>query len=253
MPLSYKIIKNSNVSCEDSDSSIIDTKIDCCFQESFLVETPYDKEYDDIINKDIIIEQMKKELLLELEQERLFILETARKESEELKLDSKEQGYKAGYEQGYDNGIKKAQIEGITIKNNALNLIIQAEQQVQEYFIENHNNVIKLAANMAESIVQNTIDETSENIIMLIKPVLLQFGKKGNIIISCRPENIAYIKSYLHELEYSCPDAKFILLEDSNLEKNGCIIENENQIIDLQIKKQIKSILEEIKDNKYLE
>lgn len=255
--LSYRIIKSDSIDCSEEGISFIDTKIDYCAKESFLVQALQDKEYEDIIDLDHIREVIHKGLILETEQERLKIIKDGKKEAENLKLAAKQNGYeeglKEGYEQGYRKGIKAAQHEGLIIKNNALSLIDQAHKYISSYLAENHNNIIKLAASMAESIVHTTIDESSERIIMLIKPILQQFGKKGNIIITCNPDNIAHVRCYLHELEESCPDAKLIILEDGNLEKNGCVIENENSIIDLQIKGQLNSIIEEIYENKNLE
>lgn len=257
MPLSYKIIKNSNISCDKEDISVIDTKIDYSIQESFLKLDIYEDDSKDIINIDKIREQIRRDLYLEYEQERLEIIAMAKNEAENISLLAKQQGQKdglmKGYEEGYRRGIEAANAEGVSLKNNAISLIEQAQKQVSIYFTESHDNIIKLAGVMAESIVQSTIDVSDENIIMLIKPVIQQFNKKESIIITCHPDSIAYINCYLYELENSCPNAKFIILQDGNLEKNGCVVENENEIIDLQIKKQIDSIIKSIEDIKSLE
>jgi len=249
MPLSYKIIKNCNVSKDQKEPSLIDTIIDYSEHEKniSLIQEEEEDQQDKIIVENLRSE-ICKEMSIEVEKQRQKIINTAMEEAERLKVQGQEQGYEAGFSQGYQKGMQDAEVEGITIKNNAINVLEQAKKNVSEYFIENRANIIKLARDMAESIVHSTIDTTTENIVMLIKPVLQQYGKKENIIITCHPNNSAYIKGNLHQMEELCPDAKFIILEDKNLESNGCVIENEHQIIDLQIKKQLDAIVDEIKN-----
>lgn len=254
IPLSYRIIKNWNVSSAKEDLSIIDTKLDYRIKESHLTLVP-DEQHEETNNVDDIRDEIRKEILLQIEEEKLNIIEKAREEANLLRLEAEnlkeqivQEGYEEGFTKGYKEGIKEAQKEGQIIKNNAISLIEEAQNQVREYFNENRSNLIQLAADMAESIVHSTIDTSSENILTLIKPILDQCIKKENIIITCHPDNSTFIKNNLNKLEDICNEAKFIILEDSNLEKNGCVIENQHQIVDLQIKKQMKSILEELRN-----
>lgn len=251
--LSYRIIKSDYVDNNEEKISVINTKVDSCIKESFPSETSKDLGYEHIIDLDIIREEIRKELLIESEQERYNIIELGKKEVLAAKQKGFEQGIKEGFDQGYKKGLKEAEFEAIKIKDNAISIIDQAHKQVKDYLLENQHNIIKLAANMAESIVHTTIDESSKNIIQLVKPILQQYSKMHNIIITCHSESIDYIKCYLHELEESCPNAKITVLTDNNLEKNGCVIENENSIIDLQIREQLNSMIQELIETKTLE
>ena len=254
IPSSYKIIKKENISSIE-EFKVVDTKIDTEFEDELeeqLGDIVPDKEEKETYDLEEIKREVKKVLYKEMEEKRDNIIQQAYKKAEELKIEAKKQGFKEGHNQGYENGYKeglrKAQDEAIVIKNNALSLIQQSEDYVSQYLDENKEKIIQLAADMAESIVHHTIETSSENIFLLIKPILQSYDKKDNIIISCNLENYDYIKENLQELKDICPGSKFVILKDNNLEKNNCIIENEHQIIDLQIKNQIKSILEEIKD-----
>lgn len=247
IPLSYKIIKNCNVTCDQEDLSFIDTRVDMNTHERVLSLVPQEECEEDAIDIEEIKAAIHRELSIQIEKERLEILEMARKEAESLRIEAEKQGHEAGRMEGYQQGINEARREGITIKNNAIRIMEQAERHVSEYFIENRVKIIKLAADMAESIVHSTINTSTENIVLLIKPILQQYGKEEQIIITSHPDNIPYLKGNLHQMEELCPNARFIVLADNNLEKNGCIIENEHQIVDLQVKKQIDAILEEIK------
>lgn len=260
---SYKIIKSINVDSED-ERSVILTKINSNSTKAFISEHPSETfvEDENSHTEDIenIREEIYKQVHQEAEAESAKIIEMIMTEAEDIKAQAKaqgqemgikqgyEQGYKQGYEEGLQSGLIEAKNESIEIKNNAISMIEQAEKNIDEYFKYNKANIIKLAAEMAESIVHTKIDTSSDNILMIINPILQQYGKKGNITISCHPNNILYLKENLYKLEANYPDSKFILFEDGNLEKNGCIVENKTQIIDLQIKKQLDSIFEDIKD-----
>lgn len=256
---SYKIIKSININSEDEKTAIL-TRIDSNYNKKSFSQIPVEivneeKEID-LIDIEAIRDEIRNQILEEIQEERANIIRIAKVEAENLKTEATKQGqdlglkqgYQQGHQQGYKEGLNEAKMESIEIKNNALSMIEQAEKNIEDYFNTNKANIINLAVEMAESITHYTIDSSSENILMLINPILQQYGKKGNITISCHPDSIKHLKEHLHQLEDSYPESKFILFEDGNLDKNGCIVENKTQIIDLQIKKQLDSIIEDIKE-----
>ena len=242
MQSSYRIIKNQNISNEEKGISIINTKA----MES------YKKEKQELMDKEkaeevsLTSDKIQKEILIKLEEERLHIIKTAKKQANAIISDAKKQGYKKGYDIGYKEGINRAREEALGIKNKALGLIKQAEEDVSNYFRENQENIIRLSAQMAEAIIHHKIDTSDENMLMLIKPILENYEGNGNIVITCHPDKVALMKEKAKELQTISGDSRFIVLGDETLEKYDCTIENQYQFIDLQIKKQLESIVAEI-------
>lgn len=249
---SYKIIKNHAVVYDDGKLSIIDTKVDCEKTSSLFLdeEKPQAEEVISSELENLLREKIRRELLDEIERERELILQNAYEEAEKIKDVANQRGFDEGYglgfNKGYEEGMEKAYGEGQAIKSSAISLLKQAEEEVKKYCHDNKKSIVALAADMAESIVHTTIDASSQNILLLIKPILESYSKKENIIVRCHPHNIDYIRMNLYQLENMCPNEKFIILEDFTIEKNGAIIEDEEQIVDVQIKTQIQSILHEI-------
>ena len=260
---SYRIIKK-NYALLNDDTSLIDTKVDYDIQVYGNIDSQgLSKKNSRERN---IREDIKESLLLELKDERDKIINEAKNEVEKLKSDAKEDGYKEGFdrglqdgfnqgleegsikglESGYSQGIENAKDEAKEIKRNAINLFQDAEREVGVYIDENRQRIIRLAGQMAESIIHSTIDTSSENMLQLIKPVIQQFKKVENVIISCNPKNYDYLRKSIYTIEKKYDNTKFTILEDENLEKNGCIIENDNQIIDLQIRKQLENIVNKL-------
>ena len=261
---SYKIIKSINVNDENKKSVIL-TKIDSNYDEEFFSQEPIEiveeeKEEVSFIDTEAISKEIRKQILAEIQEEnqekRANMVRVALAEAENLKAEATKQGqelglqkgYEQGHLQGYKEGLDQAKLESAEIRKNAIDMVKQAEKNIEDYFKSNKLNVINLAVEIAESIIHYTIDTSSENILMIINPILQEYGKRGNITISCHPNNMKYLKEHLHQLEEDYPESKFILFEDGNLEENGCIVENKTQIIDLQIKKQLDSICKEIKE-----
>ena len=273
---SYRIIKKDNASISSEDTSFIDTKLDydkLDLGDSY-VDLPDDTHLgdEDIKNPEDelngIRSQIRKDLIEEIQEERDSIINKAIKEAEEIALRAKDTGYKEGFNQGLERGMKQgisqgnkkglengylqgiidAQDEANQIKKNAMDILDKAGDEVEKYMAENQKRIIDLAVQMAESIVHSTIDSSSENLMQLIKPIIQQFRKVDSVIITCNPHSYDYLKKSLYQLERKYEDIKFVLFEDETLEKNGCLIENENQIIDLQIGKQLKNIVEKIKN-----
>lgn len=256
---SYRIIKREEIDYGEATSSVetqIDYLRDCFYNEELLEGEFHDEleEREDIeeIDIDKIKENIRKQLYKEIEYEKANILDGASKEASQLKKESFEKGYKdgikKGFLEGYEKGKEEAEKDCQEIKGNALDLFTQAEENVAQYFDENRTRIIGLAADMAESIIHKSIESSSENILMLIKPIVEEYRQRQQIIIAAHPNNYETLRDNLNQLTDTYEDTKFVILKDSSLEENGCTIENENQIIDLQIRKQLHIIIDKIND-----
>lgn len=255
---SYRIIKSDNIHCEGESQLTINNsyekKID------FYIPNEKEEKHDDLIDLDSIkeeirislMEDLKEELYKETEEERKKIIDRAKNKAKELLEQAEEQGFesglKEGFTKGYNQGIEEAKEEASKIRENAIQTVQEAHKYVEEFYTKSHDEIIRLAADMAEAIIHTTINESSENILMLVKPIIQRFGKTGSIIITCHPDSLDYLKMYQYKLEEICPNTIFTILGDGNLEQDGFVIENENQIFDLQVSKQIESILRSIED-----
>lgn len=260
MQSSNRVIKNEDVSYSDNVVPISNIKIKMPVVEEEIEETIDCVDEGSEVSSGATITQLRDELMVEMEIERQAVLnkavEAAQEEIAMLQQEAMNKGYEEGYikghKEGIDQGIEKGYSESEAdrkrIKENALKLIDQAEEEVEEYFEESRKEIVSLAAAMAESIVHKTIDSSDENLLSIIKPIVEQYEGKENILLTCHPDSTSFLKENIEKLEVLCPETRFIILEDANLEKNGCTIENESQIIDLQIGKQINSIIEDLKN-----
>lgn len=238
--LSYKIIKNTSnsghkqLSSLDASSFIIKEKA-----TEKATETKED-EFQDIKP---IEEEIRRKIEEETLSQREAILEMAMSEAEKIREDARREGSASGYEEGYQRGFEDGRMETEGMRKSALRYIDEAEKKVKEYFLRNEKKILSLAAKIAGKIVHQTIDSDAENVMLLAKPVLHQYGKTEKVVISCHPENVDFVRGHLSEVEKLCPNAHILILEDDMLERNGLVIENENQIADMQIAKQLERFM----------
>jgi flagellar assembly protein FliH len=206
-------------------------------------ESPLE-EFDQTNIRNVIRAEIRREVEEEAARERSAMLEAAALEIGKIKEAAREECARDGYNEGFQRGFMEGKLEAEELRKNAFRLIEDAEKKVSEYFEEYEERILRFAAKIAEKIVHQTIDHHSEDVMLIAKKTLQEYGKAENIIITCNPENADSVKEHFSEIEKLCPNAHVIILEDKSVEKNGLIIENENQITDLQIKKQIERFME---------
>lgn len=240
---SYKIIKRSQkINEEETQLASIDLKTytpteSVDYDDYALDDNPLSKE-------DVLKNQVKKEMEEELEALREEFLAQTKLEMDSLEEAAYQEGLAKGTEEGKEAGREEIYKELDTLRMEALNKVLDAEQLAKVYLEEHEERILKLAGKIAEKIINVTLDDHEESLMLLARPILEEYGKTENVIISCHPEKVSFIKSYLPEMEKLCPNARILVLEDKNLDNHDMIIENENQITDLTISRQIERFLE---------
>lgn len=244
--LSYKIIKKQNIESNEKTKSI-----NLLSSKEIKNEKNNDKnDKSKIKQKHIHMDEFK----IQIQNERNEIIQQAKLKAKEIKKEAynegyeegKQSGYQQGYLEGYENGIRESKSEIDNMKSQILIQLQNAQKKAIEYFDTYQEEIIRLSTEIAENITYHTIESDSQNILSLIKPILQEFREKKQIIISCNSSSIKHIKSGIEEIEKICPNASLTILEDSSLEKYDCIIENECQIVELGIKKQLDTILKNL-------
>lgn len=239
---SYKIIKNSNPVEEKKL-----TTLDVSFYKQ-KTEEMKKEEIAYIVKKedpmDIVKREIRKNLEDEIEIKKRAIIEKTKMDLAEERLQVLQVAKAEGYEEGFLTGKKEALEEAQVMKEEALAYIKQAEESAKAFAEENERRIIRLSAKIAEKIIQERIDEKEESIMILARPVLQEYGKSESVVLTCHPSKVEKLKEYLPEMEKTCPNAHILILQDRGLEERDILIENENKIIDLSIKKQLKRFIE---------
>lgn len=239
MPLSYRIIKNKEVgkNQESFEIPIIPTE-----------DLPKNQCGRNIENrKKEAYRNNAKECIKNAEQQAKNIIEQAKEEEKIIKKQAEDSGFqdgfdtgkKEGYKQGYEQGMQE--IKGV--KEHAQQLLQSAHQESRQYIEKTRQEIIDLACLMARNIIHFNIDTKDESIIEMVKNALRHAEERKQIIIRSHPDCYLMLQSNLHQFKKICPNAIFTFLEDKEIKGKGCIIESEEQVINLEIDHQLENIM----------
>lgn len=209
-------------------------------------QNKYEEKEDIFENIEDSDEDITKKALEEINKERQRLLDKAKVEIEKIRSQVEKNSYEEGFKKGYLEGQEKGYKESVEIKIKAIELFEEAEQEVKRYIAKEEKNIIQLAVDIAESIINTEIDQSEEKILPLVKPIISNYERNKNVVITCGEDNYKVIKDNLQSKDENLKGLKITVLKDKSFKKNQCVIENEYQIVDLDIKRQLKSIINEI-------
>ena len=239
MPLSYRIIKNKEEgkNPESFEIPIISTED--------LSKNQYGGNIEN--RKKEVWGTQAKECIKNAEQQAKNIIEQARKEARIIKKQAEDRGYqdgfgkgkKEGYKQGYEQGMQETN----EVKENAKQLLQSAHKESRKYIEKTRQEIIDLASSIARNIIHFNIDTKDESLIEMVKNALRHAEERKQIIIRSHPDCYLMLQTNLYQFKKICPNAIFTFLEDKAIKGKGCIIESEEQVINLEIDHQLENIV----------
>lgn len=194
----------------------------------------------------IEIEKIKQEAQKIIEEARLEakqIIETAEKKSEEIIEQNRKKGFDEGYEAGYTKGADEVKhlIERL---HKIISEVIAKRQEIiegTEYQIV--SIVLLIVKKIIKIITENQKTVIINNVVEALKKVK---GSK-NVIIRVNLEDIAMATKHKEDFIRMIEGLEGIqFLEDSSIERGGCIIETDFGEIDARISLQLKEIEDKI-------
>lgn len=198
-------------------------------------------------------ENKSQSIVAQAELESQKIIEEAKEEAKKIKAEAKtigfNEGREKGHQQGLNEGLKQSETENKALRASIMTMIQEAQTELAQYKEDNKQNIILLASHMAEKIVHKQIDHTSESILLLAKPFLYQLEKIEEFVtITVHPSQKEQLEEHRPEVESISPNTRFMIFSDANLEERGLIIESSKAVIDLQVKKQIDTMMQEFEE-----
>lgn len=250
MTFSYKIIKSDKTSISSEGIEVA---------SNIVPRLPVSKETQKsltkkIVKTEILTEEDKlpfiKEFQLELNREKEIIIkeliENSRSEANKIREDALSKGYEDGFEKGYSEGENNALKKYNSLIERAQAVLSEAEKQAKEYLEAQRGNIIRLAGDMAEKIVNHEIDTESETLADMIKQVLQEYKKGGILIISCNRKHVRKLKENIFSLKKINSDIDYVVMENPAFEEKRIMLEYDNEIIDLGVADQVHSIVNEL-------
>lgn len=189
-------------------------------------------------------------LLQEVYQERERHLKELQEEIVQLKEDAYKETYKIAYEEGYQIGIKEAKQ---VVSNETMEYIedlkkycFQLQNESRKYIDSLTDELVSVIKQSVEKVTFQVIKDPSTTILPLVRDQLKEINTRQQIFIRVHPECYEEIKNQEHQLKELCTNGRLYIISDLNLTLFGCVLETENELIDLQLDKQFVTLFNEL-------
>lgn len=173
------------------------------------------------------------------------IIADARGEQDKLKNDAQKEGFDKGHEEGYQNGVDEVN-RLIERMHKILESVMQRRDEILQ---ETESQIVELVILMARKVIK-ILSENQKNVIMAnTLAALKKVRTRGAVTLRVNLEDVklstAHVKEFIQHVENV---QGITVLEDSLVEKGGCIVETDFGSIDARISSQLTEL-----ENKILE
>lgn len=181
----------------------------------------------------------------EAKQEAERIIQEAQAEVERIKTEAREEGITLGHEEGYQTGNEEVKrlVERV---HKVLNAAIDKRREI---IMEAENQMVELVLLISKKVVKVISEEQKNVVISNVVQALRKMKSRGEVEIRVNLEDVQlttdHIKDFMELVESV---SAITVLEDSTIEKGGCLIETNLGRIDARISSQLREIEDRIRD-----
>jgi flagellar assembly protein FliH len=179
------------------------------------------------------------------EEEARLLMERTERQIEDIKAQAKREGVETGYQDGYQNG--KAEANRLI---DRLKVMIETAIDKREEIISSaEEQIVRIILLMARKVVKH-ITEKDENVVVEnIKAALARIQGKEQVIIKINSKDLEMSTEHKEEFIGMIEELKNVkILEDSRVDRGGCIIETDYGSIDARIATQLEELEDKIRE-----
>jgi flagellar assembly protein FliH len=162
---------------------------------------------------------------------------------EKVEHEAHDAGYKEGREAGYEEG--KAEVARLV--ENLNRIISAAIEKRNEIVSESETQVINLVLLIAKKVIK-VISENQKNVVINnVVQALRKLKSRGEVVIRVNLSDLDLTSEHVNDFLKMVENVKSVtVLEDSSVDRGGCIIETDFGEIDARISSQLHEIEERI-------
>lgn len=190
------------------------------------------------------------------ENEAANIIEKAKAEAEQIIADAQAErdrqrndAYKEGFDQGHKEGYEKGVAEVDRLVERMHKILDAVMQRRDEILQDTESQIVELVILMARKVIK-ILSENQKNVIMAnTLAALKKVRTRGEVTLRVNLEDVKLTTEHVDEFIQHVENVQGItVLEDSSVEKGGCIVETDFGSIDARISSQLTEL-----ENKILE
>ena len=190
-------------------------------------------------------ENQANEILAKARAEAEQIIADAEAKKAQLESEAHQNGYDTGYNKGYDDGV--AEVNRLIERMHKM--VESVMQRREEILSETESQIVELVILMARKVIK-ILSESQKQVVMANTLAALKKVKaRGKVTLRVNLEEVKLTTAHIQEFIQHVENIEAIkVLEDSSVEKGGCIVETDFGAIDARISSQLTEL-----ENKILE
>lgn len=188
-------------------------------------------------------EQSARQIQKEAQEKAQQLIAEAQEQVEKIRADALKQGQAEGHEKGYADGSAEA-ARLVERMHKMLDAVMQRRQEILD---ETEHQIVELVILIARKIIK-TISENQKSVILgNVLSALKKVKGRGDITIRVNLEDVKLTTEHTKDFIQHVEGVKGItVLEDSSVERGGCIVETDFGAIDARISSQLAELEEKI-------
>jgi len=162
---------------------------------------------------------------------------------DQIEKESYERGYKEGHDRGYQEGREEVQ----RLIDRLHTIISKAIEKRNEIIEESETQLINLVLLISKKVIK-VISENQKNVVINnVVQALRKLKSRGDVVIRVNIADLELTSGHIKDFMSMVENVKSItVLEDSSVDRGGCIIETDFGQIDARISSQLHEIEENI-------
>ena len=156
-------------------------------------------------------------------------------------------GYNDGFKKGQEAGFKEGNLEAQRLTDRLHTIIERMMDKRQEILAETEQQIVDLVLLMTRKIVK-VISENQRNVVVSnVVQALRKVKGRGEVIIRVNLNDVAMTTQHIKDFLSAAENIKNItVVEDSSIDRGGCVIETDFGSIDAKIVSQLNEIEQRI-------
>ena len=184
-------------------------------------------------------EQSAQEIIRNAQEEAARIVEEARVEQENLRKSSHTEGYNQGREEGFAEG--KGEVDRLIGRTHKILEGVMARRE--EILSETEQQIVELVILMTRKVVK-IISESQKSVIMAnVLQALKKVKSRGNVTVRVNMADVKLTTEHIQDFIKQIERVQGItVVEDSTVDKGGCVVETDFGAIDARIQNQLSEL-----------
>lgn len=206
-------------------------------EEAAFAEVKRQTDQAQVIKSDA--EQAASKIIEDAKLEAERIIQEANVEKENIKATAHQDGYKEGHEQGFMEGQNEVNrlvervhkiVESVMVRREEI--LCETEQQIVELVLLMTRKVVKIISENQKTVVLS-------NVLAALKKI----RTRGNITLRVNTEDLKLTTAHVDEFIKRIENVNGIsVIEDSSVDRGGCIVETDFGAIDARISSQLAEL-----------